>query len=697
MRAGTVNPASANLGDEFDRRISRAREQVAGVPEFRSGLTIVVGCGIGRGAATAFGGEEWPNWRVTSCSAYDLITLSWAPDFTPETLWRILDARDVLGTLGVRLHNINGLINLVGWAREMDGHLVPHAQMPDGFTWPERAGMVAIGQNYQRALRHESLRAHDERVAPFIDGSFVPVCKDGLSIFANDRAAPFYASEEPGESGKPMSAYVAPHRVWWADVESPPDAPGSFAYERWRLVGTWLARVAPALDGVTGLPPTPLLWRVIFESANHDGAQPQMLSTENEAKAAIFVEVDRERGVVTTRLTEAWTIAQFHPRNIAEHALFEALVGGIAQLAGTDRATLVAAAVPQIIANEHARHGHAFAVRDFRDNVRPDLDGKVITIAREDDALLRLGLGWRVRERTAGGQVEGWDDCRAFLTDLVRWLEDNLLARLRQFDRRAILAMLLRNHEVSAFDRDVWKRTSAAMLALHGETAETLATITDHEFKLNAVFHATRIVVEMAICACPIDGGATKPGRIDLARLMAQASLLVQVGGWSDAMRWGLMKPELRITPLGDVHADFGFVDAILMPHGRVVSEGRIEQAVTTYGDNLRDRPVEVSVAGRLEPAFEQAWVEQFGATIDQTRILIDWVEQLGLDAGKAVLTIRWSRFTGIEAAGWLQGLCLSGDSGDHRATDTALRRRYLHGRTTPLRRMADECCRVLG
>lgn len=354
---------------------------------------------------------------------------------------------------------------------------------------------------------------------------------------------------------------------------------------------------------------------------------------------------------MTTRLSEAWTIAQFHPRNIAEHALVEAVVGGIAQLAGTDRATLVAIAVPQIIANEHARHGHAFAVRDFRDNVRPDLGGKVITIAREDDALLRLGLGWRVRERTAGGQVEGWDDCRAFLTDLVRWLEDDLLARLSQFDRRAMLAMLLRNHEVSAFDRDVWKRTSAAMLALHGETAETLATITDHEFKLNAVFHATRIVVEMAICACPLDGGATKPGRIDLARLMAQASLLAQVGGWSDAMRWGLMKPELRITPLGDVHADFGFVDAILMPHGRVVSEGRIEQAVTKYGDNLMDRPVEVSVAGRLEPAFEQAWVEQFGATIDQTRTLIDWVEQLGIDAGKAVIAIRRSRFTAIEAA----------------------------------------------
>ena len=52
---------------------------------------------------------------------------------------------------------------------------------------------------------------------------------------------------------------------------------------------------------------------------------------------------------------------------------------------------------------------------------------------------------------------------------------------------------------------------------------------------------------------------------------------------------------------------------------------------------------------------------------------------------------------TVVQSDGWLQGLCLSGRSGDHRSADAALRRRYLHGRTTPLRRMADECCRVLG
>lgn len=647
-----VNPASVNLGEEFDRRISRTYADIGKTDGFRGGLTVVVGCGIGRGAATGFGGEDWPGWRVVSCSAYDLITLSWTPDFNPETLWRMLDARDRLATLGVRLHNINGLINLVAWARGLDGHLVPHGEMPDGFTYPERAGIVSVDQNRQRGLRHESATMYDARVERFIDGRWIPIRKDNPSIFADDQAAPFYASEEPGESGKPMSVFLAPRRPWWAEVHSPSGAPPDMAYERWRLVGTWLARAAPILDALPGLPDAPVLWEAVFENASAERALPERLSTAEEARAAIIVETDRARGVVTLRIGERWDAAQFHPLNIAERALVAAFVRGAAMLADEDDPDAVEAALtPRIVPNDHARHGHAFTVRGFRDMVRPDLRGKLVTISREDDALIRLGLGWRVRDRAAGGRLNGEGECRPFLTDLVRHLEDDVVTTLQRFDRRAMLQYLLRNHELAVFDRDLWKRTSAAMIGLHGDTPESLETISDHEFKLNAVFQASRILTEVAVCECPLDGGM-RPGQLDLSLLMAKAALLVQVGGWSDAMRWGLMKPELKVTPLGDVHADFGFIDQILVPHGRVVSEGRIADAIEAYAENLEDRPVEASVAHKLDPVFAEAWDEQFGATFDQTRILIDFVEDLGAKAGKAVLAVPRSRLRGMEVAG---------------------------------------------
>jgi hypothetical protein len=294
---------------------------------------------------------------------------------------------------------------------------------------------------------------------------------------------------------------------------------------------------------------------------------------------------------------------------------------------------------------------HAIVQQGFRDEVRADLRGKPIVIEQEDDAFTRLGLCWAVRDRALGSRIEGKADCMSFLNALVRHLEDDLITGLRDFSRTAMLDLLLRNHERALVDRDHWRRTSAAMIGLHGETPETYRTIAEHEFKLNAVFQATRILVEMAICECPL-GEGHRPGKLDLALLMAKAGMLFEVGGWSDAIRWDMMQPELRLTPLGDVHANFDFHEEVVLPHARVTAENRITDAAASYAEHLQVRPPEISVAHRVEPEFAEAWTEQFGATIDQTRIFIDFVENLGATAKKAVLTLPLSRFRSIEAAG---------------------------------------------
>lgn len=647
-----MNPATALIGEEIDRRITAARASVADEPSFRGGITVLVGCGVGRGVAIAFGEPDWPGWRVESCSAYDFVTLSWTTEFKPTTLWRMLDARDQVAALGTTLFNVNGLVNLVAWARSLDGHLVPHGDMPDDFADTRRSNMLLVQQNSQRDLRYDSATTYDPRVEQFVDGRWVRLRKDHQSIFADDRAAPLYASEDPGESGKPMSAFLTSRRVWWADVSSPSEVMGTAAYERWRTVATWLARATPILDNLPGLPAGPILWRAVFESGTNEPRPVTAALTYCEARAAIGVEADRALGVITTHAGEAYERASFHIENIAERAMVAALVNGVAVLTGhPDPVAIEAMLTPQIVSNVQARHGHAFMISGFRDMVRSDLSGRVLTISREDDAYGRLDLGWSVRDRSLGGRLFGKDQCQPFLNSLVKHLEDDIVGTLRRFDRRPMLEFLLYNHELAVTDRDRWRRTSAAMIALHGDTPETLRTISQHDFKLNAVFQTTRILVEIAICECPVEGGA-KPGRLDLSPLMARAALLFEIGGWSDAIRWGVMKPELRVTPLGDVHAQLDFLENIVLPHAQVTSEGRIADAVGSYADNLEERPAELTVEHRIDSKFADSWAEQFGATIDETRVLIDFIENLGVKAGKAVIAVPRSRLSEITAAG---------------------------------------------
>ena len=101
---------------------------------FVDGLTLLVSCGYGRGLRIALEDDLPKDWRLESIAAHDFVTLSWLHDFDSLSLWRVLDAQTAILKQGTELFNINGLLNLVAWAMENNGHLVPHAQLPDDFV-----------------------------------------------------------------------------------------------------------------------------------------------------------------------------------------------------------------------------------------------------------------------------------------------------------------------------------------------------------------------------------------------------------------------------------------------------------------------------------------------------------------------------------------------------------------------------------
>ena len=639
-----LNPAGVTLGEMFEKRIAARYSQAAGDPDYKEGMTLLVGCGIGRASAVSFGGDDHPGWRVESCPAHDLLALSLLHRFRTANLWRILEARDRIRSLGLRLPNVNGLLNLVSWSRSLGGHLVPHAEVPEASAGG--GTVLLMAQNGLRELRQEAALEADFRVGRFVDGNWLRLRRDAPSVFDDDRRAPVYGSEDPGRHDKPMIAYVSDHRDWWADVESPEQAGGTVAYERWRMASVWLSRAAPRLEQKLDLPAGPILWDLIFEGDLSDRRLVHDRLTYDAARAAIRVEIDPARSTIVTRIGSDFDKALFHPQNIAERALVAALISGAAQLAGeVDPDAITDALLGEIVTSPEARHSHAFAQRSFRDHVRThDAGNQLIRITREDDAYTRLNLGWSVRERSEGATILGKADCTAFLNAVVTHLQDELLEMLRGYDRRQMLERLLRNHELAIDDRDRWTRTSSALIALHGRTPETLARLIKAEQSLNAVFQATRILVEMAICECPLAGGA-RPGRLDISLLMAKSTLLFEIGGWSDAVRWDVMKPDIRITPLGDIHANFGFYDEIIIPHANATGEERIERAITGYAKNLEERPTSESVQGELEHDFAEAWVEQIGATIDEVRLFVDSVEQIGIEEDAQVIRVTRDRF----------------------------------------------------
>lgn len=645
-----MNPDCPLMGDIIEEHIDHAYEQASKRPDFVDGLSLVVGCGVGRGSAFLSDRDAHPNWRVEFISAYDLDTLSWTPGFRPMSLWRLLTARDQVDALGAGLQNVNGLLNLVAWARSLGGHLVPHADLPDDFVSEGQGAFLMINQNSLRDLRHEVAVHHDVRVVQDRGGRWIPVRRDRQSHFEDDEAAPLYGSEIVNDEGWLMSVYLAPARSWWAEASMPDDTPGTVAYERWRLMTVWLSRAVPVLDGLPGLPAGPVKWRAVFEAASGGLRAQAPLRSYEEVRAAISITIDPASATVSTIASPVFEDAIYHVENIAERALVDAMLQGMLALAGAaqDKRPVL---LGDIVSGPQARHAHSFVAHDFRDFLRHKLGRHVIKIDRDDDAASRLGLGWTVRDRSLGGRVSGKDATIAYLNNLVAAIENGLCADLRTFNREALLKRLLLNYETAAIDQDRWRRTSASVLALHPGAESTLAIIGKHEMELSAVFQTSRILMEIAICESPLEGGR-QAGDLDLSRLMAGAGLIFHMGGWSDAIRWDVMEPLIRITSLGDVHAKLDYIDDVIAPHVRETSNVRTREAADNYADNLKQPEARQSVSDLMEPKFLEAWEDEFGTSLEDMCILIDWLESRGIERDEPVMSLTLADFNTVNVEG---------------------------------------------
>lgn len=644
------NNCSDFVGSAITSYVTNAYGTASTQADFVDGITLVVNCGVGRGFLLPFEQPDHPNWTIEFISAYDLDTLSWTPRFQPLSLWRLLAAAQRVEQLGINLQNVSGLLNLAAWARSLDGHIVPHSDLPDDFGSDDSGAFLMVQQNMQRDLRHEVAIHHDARAVRDMRGRWIPVRRDHESMFADDEAAPLYASEIANDEGWLMSVYLAPARAWWAEASVPDDTPRAIAFERWRMIATWLRRAVPKLDQLPRLPAGPVKWRAVFEAASGGlrGQGPER--SYEEARAGITVTIDRATATVTTTASPAFEDAIYHPENIAERALVDAILEGVLALAGAsqdDRPTLLGS----VVTSPLARQTHGFAARTVRHFVHHRLGRHVIKIDADDDAAIRLGLGWSIRNRTLGGQLSGKEETIAYLKTLVAAIEDKLCEDLGAFNQEALLKRVLLNHETAASDRDRWRLSSAALLALHPDTDSTLAIIGNHEMELSAVFQASRVLMEIAICESPVDGGR-EPGDLDLSRLMAKAILIFHMGGWTDAILWDVMEPTIRITALGDVHAKFDYVADVIAPHARETSNVRTREAADDYAENLKQPEGTMSASGVVDQLFLDAWEEEYGTTLEDMRMFVDWLESRSIEREEPVMCLMRADFENVAAKG---------------------------------------------
>jgi hypothetical protein len=94
-----ANPESlsAALSLHLNRASLETRKDVG----FLGAITLLVGCGFGRGLRFEISGDLPEHWGLEVLGAHDLNTLNWLSEWDALSLWRLLDSRDAIVRQGL--------------------------------------------------------------------------------------------------------------------------------------------------------------------------------------------------------------------------------------------------------------------------------------------------------------------------------------------------------------------------------------------------------------------------------------------------------------------------------------------------------------------------------------------------------------------------------------------------------------------
>lgn len=636
-----------SLSELIALSINDAVNFFTGQSNFKGGLVIVVGCGWGKGYVTESIMPNQPHWRLKNMSAADLVRLSWLADMKPGYFWRIQDGLETIEKAGVKIFNLNGILNLIGWMRRNDGHFVPHAQLPEGEISPEHPLRLCPPLNLLREVRADSDQGYDRHCMIDNTGKWHIVQHESPNpFFSSETSRRIYVSVDDMLHDKNITALYEGSLKLWFSVTAPNISNNGVKYHLWEMASAWLHRIGNALDK-----------RIEFSSVKHPlkvyiefiGSDPEDGWREKPSideliplcKIESHSEPNACKAVFQTTILDGCRIAE----NIVERLFVRTIAQAYLYLLGAEDCEREAEAIEALVVpNDDARSLHIFQAREFIDFVRDTLTEKIIKIDPVDDAAAKIGLGWRVLGKGKDNKIKGKEDCKDFLNKVVDVLLTEIFDALKPFNRLAALKRLVANCEKANAEKRWWKQTSAALLGLHDNEQGTVERYVEQMDKFAGANLASRILIEIALCVCPAEGGA-KISDIELSKLIARAALLAGIGGLSDAIYYNALAPELTISPLGDILFQNEFGQAVVKPMlTRHTGDGFIANA-PLQKKNYEEPKIAPQLKGKIEDEFLETWKIEFGFEVDEARHIIDVLEDKGIKENSAIFTMKQSEY----------------------------------------------------
>ena len=644
------------LADALQRSVDVAHSHALAQPDFRRGLAVLVGCGWGKGYIADIPQLDDDRWRLQSMSVADLVLLSHVDGMSPRYFWRIVKGFDTITKAGVHIQNINGVLNLIAWVRSNRGHFVPHEQLPDGRISPQQPLLLNPPLNLLRELRAKVVQGFDGHCLRDNTDRSHYVQRESLSpFFDSPSRRRLYVLKDDVRIGRLTSVYEGAARLW-VSVATPNIRSRELTFRLWQMVCEWLHRIGDALDrlgGDWGGARTVKVY-VVFRDGDPP-LKPGRKPAADSLARRCSVEKHREPCAQCAIFEEGFLAGFGIAENVAERLVVRTVARAIVgAMAVEDVDKRVDAITREVVRNQDARQFHLIHAQTFTDFVKDALPEEIVTIDEIDEAAARIGLGIGALDTGQSSAIVGRDECTGFMNGLVDSVLDRITDELRGFDRLCTLRRLVDNCIRAAAERDHWMRTSAAVLALHGATAETQNRFVEQMSAFGGAITTCRVLAEIALCVCPLDGGI-ECCDIDVSRLVARMALVHRIGGLSDAIYYNALAAKIRVSSLGDILVTDDFGRFVVEPTLSHMVRDRVESEAPLQKKNYDAPAMHGDLRERVGEEFWKIWTAEMGFDLDDGNAIVGALEERGIAEGAAVLEMARSECFRVARAGGVE------------------------------------------
>ena len=467
-------------------------------------------------------------------------------------------------------------------------------------------------------------------------------------FFTSDSERRVYASMDALQNETLTAVYEGVLHLWMS-VSAPNIAEREIEYRLWEMACEWLHRIGNALDARVPAAKEIHNVKVYVEfrdcaTSNTSDKKPALADLISKCVIESHSERDACRVVFEAGFLNGFRIAE----NIAERIFVRTISRAFLHLLGEENYDEESSTIEALIVqNDQARSFHLFHAQNFTDYVRDTLPKDLVAIAPIDEAAAKLGLGWRAINSGQGNKIEGREACTIFLGKVVDVSLAEVSDILTRFDRLSTLTRLVSNSEKARAEEEHWKRTSAALLGLHGDKSGAVDRYIEEMSKFAGAGIASRILCEIALCVCPADGGA-RLSDIELSKLIARAAMVFHFGGLSNAIHYNALAPELTISPLGDILFRDEFGISVVNPMLSRMSGNKFITNAPLQKKNYESPEVIAVAKEKISDEFWEIWRSEMGFDFDEARNIIGTLEDKGIEDHAAILTMKQSVYLSL-------------------------------------------------